>query len=86
MSDLNNTVCRCTGNTFSSSFYIPPNVINFLTVWGKFDASNASVYGTLIGVFVIYVVAIIFLRREDKKDVQKVYLSQTINVYIMWIF
>nr|XP_034336032.1 polycystic kidney disease protein 1-like 2 [Crassostrea gigas] len=71
MSDLNNTVCRCTGNTFSSSFYIPPNVINFLTVWGKFDASNASVYGTLIGVFVIYVVAIIFLRREDKKDVQK---------------
>lgn len=71
MSDLNYTVCRCTGNTFSSSFYIPPNVINFLTVWGKFDASNASVYGTLIGVFIIYLVAVIFLRRQDRKDVDQ---------------
>lgn len=72
MSDLNDTVCRCVGDTFSSSFYVPPNVINFLTVWGKFDASNASVYGTLIGVFVSYMILVIILRKQDKKDVDRV--------------
>uniref|UniRef100_A0A8W8NH22 PLAT domain-containing protein n=1 Tax=Magallana gigas TaxID=29159 RepID=A0A8W8NH22_MAGGI len=69
--DLNYTVCRLYRKHVSSSFYIPPNVINFLTVWGKFDASNASVYGTLIGVFIIYLVAVIFLRRQDRKDVDQ---------------
>lgn len=72
MSDLNNTLCRCIGDTFSSSFYVPPNVINFLTVWGKFDASTASVYGTLIGVFLIYLVLVILLRKQDRKDSEKV--------------
>lgn len=72
MSDLNNTLCRCIGDTFSSSFYVPPNVINFLTVWGKFDASNASVYGTLFGVFLIYLVLVILLRKQDRKDSEKV--------------
>ncbi|XP_062621693.1 uncharacterized protein LOC134283266 [Saccostrea cucullata] len=68
MSDLNNTVCRCVGDTFSTSFYVPPNAINFLTVWGKFDASNATVYGALVVVFVIYIILLIVLRRQDKKD------------------
>ncbi|XP_062608038.1 polycystin-1-like protein 2 [Saccostrea cucullata] len=68
MSDLNNTVCRCVGDTISTSFYVPPNMINFLTVWGKFDASNAAVYGILAVVFVIYIILLIVLRRKDKKD------------------
>ncbi|XP_062613252.1 location of vulva defective 1-like [Saccostrea cucullata] len=71
MSDLNNTVCRCVGDTFSSSFYVPPNVINFLTVWGKFDASNAAVYGTLIAVFVVYIILLIVLRKQDRRDANK---------------
>ncbi|XP_061167212.1 polycystin-1-like protein 2 [Saccostrea echinata] len=71
MSDLNNTVCRCVGDTFSSSFYVPPNVINFLTVWGKFDASNAAVYGTLIAVFLVYIILLIVLRKQDKRDTDK---------------
>lgn len=83
MSDLNNTVCRCIGDTFSSSFYVPPNVINFLTVWGKFDASNASVYGTLIGVFFIYVVLVILLRKQDRKDSEKVMYVKHFDLQIM---
>lgn len=72
MSSVNETVCRCSGNTFSTTFYVPPNMINFLTVFNKFDVTNAFVYGPLIGMFVIYIIAAIFLRREDKKDLTRV--------------
>jgi hypothetical protein len=83
MSDLNDTVCRCVGDTFSSSFYVPPNVINFLTVWGKFDASNAAVYGTLIAVFVLYIILVIILRRQDKKDVDRVTMLY-VDFLLIW--
>lgn len=72
MSSVNETVCRCSGNTFSTTFYVPPNMINFLTVFGKFDVTNAFVYGPLIGMLVIYIIAAVFLRREDKKDLTRV--------------
>lgn len=81
MSSVNETVCRCSGNTFSTTFYVPPNMINFLTVFGKFDVTNAFVYGPLIGMLVIYIIAAVFLRREDKKDLTRVcdkVLRQTI--------
>ena len=83
MSDLNDTVCRCVGDTFSSSFYVPPNVINFLTVWGKFDASNAAVYGTLIAVFVLYIILLIILRRQDKRDVERVTIFY-VDLLLKW--
>lgn len=67
LSDLNDTVCRCVGDTFSSSFYVPSNVINFLMIWNKFDFDNASVYGMLIAVFVIYILLAIILHRQDEK-------------------
>lgn len=70
LSDLNDTVCRCDGDTFSSSFSVPQNVINFLLVWNKFTIDNASVYGMLIAVFVIYLVLVIFLQRQDRKNNQ----------------
>ena len=72
MSSVNDTVCRCSGNTFSSTFYIPPNMIDFLTVFDKFDVSNAFVYGTLIGMLIVYIIALIILRREDMKDLKRV--------------
>lgn len=73
LSDLNDTVCRCVGQTFSSSFYVPPNVINFLMIWNKFDFDNASVYGMLIAVFVIYILLAIILHRQDEKNKQVIY-------------
>lgn len=76
MSTLNETICRCpstsSGNIFASTFYVPPNMIDFNTVWSKFDPSNAAVYGTVIALLVIYVIAAIFLRREDNKDAERV--------------
>lgn len=47
-------------------------MINFLTVFSKFDATNAYAYGPLIVLFVMYVIAAIILRREDKKDLTRV--------------
>ena len=72
MSSVNDTVCRCSGNTFSTTFYVPPNMINFLDVFSKFDVTNAFVYGPLIGMFVLYIIAAMLLRREDKKDLIRV--------------
>ncbi|OWF39368.1 Polycystic kidney disease protein 1-like 2 [Mizuhopecten yessoensis] len=67
-STLNETLCRCpeaTGNMFATTF---ANSINFSTVWSKFDVNNASVYGTLIALIVLYVLVCIWARRKDKKD------------------
>lgn len=51
---------------------VPLNTIDFANVWGKFDPANAAVYGTLIAFLVVYVIAALYLRRQDKKDEEKV--------------
>ncbi|XP_062584304.1 polycystin-1-like protein 2 [Saccostrea cucullata] len=71
LSTINNTVCRCPGNTFSTTFVVPPNAIDFRTVWGKFDPKNGAVYGSLIVLMVFYVAALLLLKREDKKDMNR---------------
>lgn len=75
ISTKENTVCRCTGTTFSSTFVVPLNTIDFANVWGKFDPTNAAVYGTLIAFLVIYTITAIYLRRQDKKDEEKVCIT-----------
>ncbi|OWF39370.1 Polycystic kidney disease protein 1-like 2 [Mizuhopecten yessoensis] len=73
-STMNETVCRCsgeTGNIFATTFFVPPNTIDFNAVWSKFDLQNAAVYGTLIGLFFCYVLLCVLARRYDKKDLQK---------------
>lgn len=72
MSDMQETVCRCVGNVFSSTFHIPANTINFLNVWDKFDVKNASVYASVVAILVLYVVLVFILRRADRKDAEKV--------------
>ncbi|XP_052071086.1 uncharacterized protein LOC127709521 [Mytilus californianus] len=72
-SSLNETVCRCppaAGKFFATSF-LTPNLIDFTNVFAQFDASNAAVYGTMIGLFLIYVGLFIYFRRKDKADVFK---------------
>uniref|UniRef100_K1RBF9 Carbohydrate sulfotransferase n=1 Tax=Magallana gigas TaxID=29159 RepID=K1RBF9_MAGGI len=68
---VDETVCRCIGHIFSTTFHIPPNLIDLYNVWGKFDVNNASVYGTIIALFVIYIVLAVILRREDRKDIDR---------------
>ncbi|XP_052071968.1 uncharacterized protein LOC127710241 [Mytilus californianus] len=69
-STLNETLCRCeagAGNVFASSFFVP-NMIDFHSVWSKFDVNNAAIYGTLIALFVLYIGGMVYLRRKDKID------------------
>jgi len=60
--------------TFGSDFYVPPNTINFKTVFSKFKTlhENAAVFSTVIVIFILYLFAAIWARRKDKKDLIKV--------------
>ena len=69
------TVCECSnppGISFASSFFVAPNTIDFSTVFLKFDPTNASVYGTLIGLFLLWILALAWTRRKDAQDKQRV--------------
>lgn len=61
MSSVNEIVCCCSGNIFLIMFYVFLNMINFLMVFGKFDVINVFVYGFFIGMFVIYIIVVVFL-------------------------
>ncbi|XP_012940372.2 polycystic kidney disease protein 1-like 2 [Aplysia californica] len=68
------TVCDCVDApdyTFASSFYIPPNLIDFDLVFKKFNAENAAVYGTLISLFVVFVFLALWARRKVKEDIDR---------------
>ena len=70
------TVCASTHLTlFSSSWAVPPNTIDFSTVFDNLDqklVENIHVVVTVIGLAVIFVVVAVFLRRKDKQDLAKV--------------
>ncbi|XP_070577710.1 polycystin-1-like protein 2 [Ptychodera flava] len=68
------TICKCSHLTsFGSDFFVPPNSIDFSTVFGKFSSlsDNASVFSTIIVILGIYIIAVVWARREDKKDIAK---------------
>ncbi|ESP00683.1 hypothetical protein LOTGIDRAFT_157972 [Lottia gigantea] len=68
------TICDCEDPpalTFGSSFYSPPNTIDFSTVFEKFDISNASVYGTVLAILLVYILLLLWARRADKRDYRK---------------
>ncbi|XP_077991610.1 polycystin-1-like protein 2 [Glandiceps talaboti] len=72
VSDMTAVHCRCTHlSTFGSGFkMIPPNPIDFSTVFAKFKDldENASVFSTVITMFGLYLVVVIWARHADKKD------------------
>lgn len=58
---------------FANSFYVAPNSIDFASVFLKFSPlSQAAVLGTISGIAVIYVIAVLFLIRLDRNDKLKV--------------
>ncbi|CAF0958355.1 unnamed protein product [Adineta ricciae] len=74
LTTLKSTECLCTHlTTFGSDFYVPPNTIDFKTVFTKFKKlhENAAVFSTVIVIFVIYIIAAIWSRRKDKRDLVK---------------
>ncbi|XP_053393414.1 polycystin-1-like [Mercenaria mercenaria] len=78
VSPLSNTkFTRCICNhltSFGSEFFVPPNRINFETVFVNMEDNlrdNHAVLAMLCTVIVLYVVGIIWAWRQDKKDLQK---------------
>ncbi|PVD38502.1 hypothetical protein C0Q70_01117 [Pomacea canaliculata] len=71
LSSLEKTVCECEnppGMTFASSFLVPPTTIDFRLAFSKFDVNNAWVYGTMIGLLLVWVLGVLWARRQDKAD------------------
>ena len=61
--------------TLGTGVFVGPNTINFDTVFDNIDEKlkeNAAVVGTVIGIIVLYLFAIPFVRRLDVKDKMKV--------------
>ncbi len=90
MTTLKSTECLCRHlTTFGSDFYVPPNTINFKTVFTKFKKlhENAAVFSTVIVIFGLYIIAAIWARRKDKQDLIKVKSLQIeINFEILYIY
>ncbi|KAH3806940.1 hypothetical protein DPMN_135270 [Dreissena polymorpha] len=68
--------CNCKAMkkmTFSNSFHVAPNRIDFSTVFLKFSPLNqAAVMATLIMILLMYALVIVWTRRQDRLDVLKV--------------
>ena len=76
--NITTTSCHC--ETQSTSLYagtrliIPPNKIDFVKVFARFStlADNASVLAVLIAIFPLYLMGLVWARRQDVKDFYRV--------------
>ena len=67
--------CLCNHTTtFSKNWFVPPNKIDFKTVFAKFKdiKDNLAVSLTVIILFLVYVVLSIIARQIDKDDILRV--------------
>ena len=68
------TVCACTHlTTFGTDFYVPPNTIDFSSVFGKFKnlSENAAVFATVVSILGAYIIMAVFVRFLDRRDLVK---------------
>ncbi|KAK7505245.1 hypothetical protein BaRGS_00003407 [Batillaria attramentaria] len=77
------TVCEATHlTTFAGGMVVPPNTIDWDYVFSNFDFDrNPTLYGTEIVIFVAYILAVVWARRKDKKDLQKIGLAPLLDNY-----
>ena len=71
--------CLCTHlSAFGGDFFVAPNPIDFDKVWAEFgnlaESGNFVVLATVCSIFGLYAFGLVFARRADKKDEQKVSL------------
>lgn len=69
--------CLCNHlSAFGGDFFVEPNKIEFKKVFGKFgdlgEAKNSVVLATVCSVLLLYTIGLIFTRRADRRDKQKV--------------
>ena len=72
----NEIECRCNeekGLTFSNTFFVPSNTIDFSSVFLKFSPQDqAAVLSIIIVVMVLFLILLVWARHQDKKDIVKV--------------
>ena len=73
MPDTDKVICMChqiKDLTFGTSFFLAPNTIDFSTAFLKFSPLNqAAVISATLILFVIYVVVVVWARRQDRQDI-----------------
>jgi hypothetical protein len=59
--------------TFGTDFYVPPNTIDFNTVFTKFASlsDNPTVFSTVVTLIGLYVIFAVMARYKDKQDLVK---------------
>ncbi|XP_076819587.1 uncharacterized protein LOC143465242 isoform X4 [Clavelina lepadiformis] len=78
------TECLCTKlsptSIFSAEFFVPPNTINFATVFAKINiADNPAVFSTVISFICVYLLMLVWARRADQTDAKKWSLKSCID-------
>lgn len=75
------TYCKCNHLTsFGSGFFVVPNTIDFAYVFANAGfADNVTIYMCVILTMLIYLLLLIWARREDLKDNEKVSLGASLG-------
>ena len=76
---INNSDMKCVCNhltSFGGGYLVPPNDVSFVKVFRELRSPNESgkflVLAILLATLLLYLVTIVFARREDQKDRAKV--------------
>lgn len=65
--------CRCNHLTsFASDFFVPPNKIDWDKVSLEELLNNPLVFSVVCGIFGLYFLLVLWARRADRKDLEKV--------------
>nr|AKN21726.1 PKD1L-3 [Schmidtea mediterranea] len=71
------TQCICNHLTsFSSGWLVAPNAIDFNYIFSNFDfTKNVTLFATEIAIAVVFILLLVWARRQDIKDIEKVGLT-----------
>ena len=74
MTNESATVCECNHlTTFAGGWVVVPNTIDWNYVFNNFDFyKNPTLYVTESVILIVYIIAVIWARHKDKKDIQLV--------------
>ena len=90
-SNMGQVDCHCeqpTEISFSASFVVAPNSINFQFVFSNWDPSNVGVLIACLALILLFIPCALFLRHMDKKDLLQVlshllYAKDVFNIKLL---
>jgi polycystin 1L2 len=77
----------CTHTTaFAGGIIVAPNTIDWDFVFSNMEFSkNPTIYATMLGILLLYIIAMAWARRRDRKDLQLVRrLRSTTNLFFFY--